>query len=574
MENIGLVDDRVDDRVCALLKCKPMANKIQTNDSVILQNGDHLVDSTKEVRHQNCISNGKDYKSDEEMVEDLNECSHNGVVNTNDKMSDNSVNNCDNESENVMSEEIALIEVISEEQVICEDEPNSHIIKSELSVQQNDNSVCDEEVSNSKNTNKMESNEEDIENVCNRFHSSVDFEAENSSLSESSSQQSQQSSTSQPLPVVSKSASAISDTSAVTSAGIALNSTNSVMSAQNCLLNECTNISSLSGLNKKKFGKFRILSAETNNKLTEDINELSIGASDDNCMDSKFDDKSADSGSGPQDSHDNSELSDSTNPNSTPIKSNKQNKRRGRPTGSTKKDRNSVQMTSQPSFEDEDLSRRRSSRLKTLEARKEQEKAVSARNLDETSCDSIAVHTSDANDSQNSVHESSHNVKQKKKKSKKDKNKSKDKNRDKDNDSKKRKRKKRLMKNDENKQNSFMDQKSEKCKTSDNYKNECFAAPFPPNHYSTIKSNSSPNVTSNKCTTDSDDTSPKPEKVKSRWRRNSELESGHGFDNQRKNAQIVPIMIPRETEPPPPFEAIDDNIYLFERFDQNFVYFN
>ena len=559
IENIGLVDDTS----CALVKCKPMTNNIETNASV-LQNGDHLIDSIKEVEHKKSISNGNVYKHDEEMVEYKNECPHNGVVNTNDKISEHSVNNCDNESEPVViSEEIGLIEIISEEQVICgncDEESDSHLKNDSVS-QQNESNVCDEEVSNSVNLDKTTNNEN--ENVCNRFDSSMDFEAENSSLSSSSSQQSHQSSASQQMPV-SSNASAISDTSAANP----FNSTISAVATQNCQFNECTNVSAVSGLHKKMFGKFRILNDESNNKLNEDLNELSIGPSEDTCIDSKFDDKSADSGSGQQDSHDNSEQSDSTNPNSTPVKSNKQNKRRGRPAGSTKKERNSVPMTS---LEEEDLSRRRSSRLKTLEARKEQEKAVFVKNRDieETSCDSTVVHSSDVNDSQNFVNESSNNVKQKKKKSKKDKNKSKDKNRDKDNESKKRKRKKRLLKNDENKQNCFTDQKS------DNYKNECFAAPLPPTHYSTIKSNHSLNQMSNKCTTDSDDTSPKPEKVKSRWRRNSELESGHGFsvDNHKQNAQIVPIIIPKETEPPPPFDSIEDNIYLFERFDQNLLFF-
>ena len=558
IENIGLVDEKG----CALVKCKPLTDSLDPKDMVVLQNGDHLVDSDEEVGHQKCISNGNVYKSEEE-VNHLSECSQNGVFDHKIcKSSDSinsSVNNAYNESENVvMSEEIDSIEVISEEQVICDnndEQIDSNLIKTKASVEQNHNTVCNEEmcesvVSDAVNGDKCDvrTNFENIENVCSRFDCSVDFEAENSSLSESSSLQS---SASQTMPnSVCNSASAISTTSANT----AMNSV-SIMSAiasQNSQLNECTNISN-SGINKKKFGKFRILNDESNSK-SEDMTEgLTVNSEDSRHEDMKIEDKGLDSGSNFNDSQDNSEQSDN---NSTPHKSNKQSKRRGRPAGSTKKERNSLQSTLQTMFDDEDLSRRRSSRLKTLEARKEQEKAVfvKTRDLDETSCDSTPLNTSDANDSQHSVNES--NIRQKKKKSKKDKNKSKDKNKDKDNDSKKRKRKKKSTKSDENNQNCFSDDK-----TSEDHKNECFATPLPPSHYSNIKSN----PFSVKSATDSDDNSPKPEKVKSRWRRNSELESGHGFcnDMHKHSAQNF---IPKNTEPPPPFDMINENIYLFERF--------
>ena len=308
--------------------------------------------------------------------------------------------------------------------------------------------------------------------------------------------------------------------------------------------NDCTNVLSNSGLNKKKFGKFRFLNDEQN-RATDNACEPPMTHSEETSLDSsKFDEKAVTNESS---SHDNSENSDSSKTEASPLKSNLLNKRRGRPAGSTKKEKIINYITPQTSLEEEDLSRRRSSRLKTLEARKEQERAVFAqqRDLDDSSQESNTVLTSDANDS---VAESAKESKHKKKKSKKDKNKSKDKS--KNSDSKKKRRKKKCV-DDHNKHN---------C----DHQNDHFATPLPPSHYSNIKSNSLSN-SSNRNTIE-DETSPKPEKVKSRWRRNSELEYGHGFNGDKQSAQTVPIIIPKETEPPPPFDALDENVYLFERF--------
>ncbi|RWS30302.1 putative histone-lysine N-methyltransferase-like protein [Leptotrombidium deliense] len=84
-------------------------------------------------------------------------------------------------------------------------------------------------------------------------------------------------------------------------------------------------------------------------------------------------------------------------------------------------------------------------------------------------------------------------------------------------------------------------------------------------------------------TSDSDE-SPKPEKVKSRWRRSSELESGHSSENSSfinvtgnraleslngsisMNAQnISSSNVSKNMEPVPEFVQIDESVYLFER---------
>jgi hypothetical protein len=355
--------------------------------------------------------------------------------------------------------------------------------------------------------------------------------------------------------------------------------TNNAITSHSSRINDSTNVSSVSAISKKKFGKFRILGdSEQNRGCDENLNTENndfISNSEENSIDLRFDRvANAETLSGTQSEsslHDISEHSSaSPNASNTPnTKSSKQTKRRGRPAGSTKKDRTPIVLPPQILLED-DLSRRRSSRLKTLEERREQEKAIVAkhRETDETNANNNVI-ISDTIETTQQI-DSSNSVKQKKKKSKKDKTK---KEKNKESDSKKGKRKKKsLTAFDETKQKQSEEQKSEKCKMLETHKNvsnlECFTPPLPPSHYINIKSNLTLTPPSNKSATDSDDTSPRPEKVKSRWRRNSELESGHGFnsEHQRQNAQNVQIIIPKETEPPPPYEAIDENVYLFERY--------
>ncbi|XP_054168014.1 histone-lysine N-methyltransferase SETD2-like [Oppia nitens] len=238
-----------------------------------------------------------------------------------------------------------------------------------------------------------------------------------------------------------------------------------------------------------------------------------------------------------------------------------------------KKEKSSSQSSTPTHNDDEDdgNSRRRSSRLKTLEARKEQERTLFSKHKDsdENSGDSC-IASNEIIESKHTLIESPNNIsgKQKKKKAKKEKNKSKDKNKDKDRDSEGKKKRKKKHSND--KINSYSDQNYDKFKTQDMHKNsnpECFTAPLPPSHYANIKNNHSLTSPSNKCT-DSDESSPRPEKVKTRWRRNSELEftREHGvIVDHKQNAQMLPISITKETEIPPEFDVIDENIYLFER---------
>lgn len=75
---------------------------------------------------------------------------------------------------------------------------------------------------------------------------------------------------------------------------------------------------------------------------------------------------------------------------------------------------------------------------------------------------------------------------------------------------------------------------------------------------------------------------PKPEKVKSRWTRNSELEFGHGTENHNGDGRPAdspststshsPLsqntsanILRPETESIPKYDHLDENIYLFER---------
>ncbi|CAG2118740.1 unnamed protein product, partial [Medioppia subpectinata] len=333
--------------------------------------------------------------------------------------------------------------------------------------------------------------------------------------------------------------------------------------ADNSHSNESTNVSSVLAVNKKKFGKFRILNDNSDNTCED--NNTPVLNGEDICLDIGFDralGASIETMSTQSESsaHDMSEPSSAAaSPNTTP---NRSTKRRGRPAGSTNKDKLVIQMATQLLEDDDDLSRRRSSRLKTLEARKEQEKGYYGNrqtDIDDTSRDSSIVNTSDANESQHSVVESSVSTKQKKKKSKKDKNKSKEKSSD---SKKSTKRKKKCLVDD--KYHSY-DENNE-----NSHHSEFFTPPLPPSHYQNIRHNKSCVQSSNKCTTDSDDSCPLPQKLKSRWRRNSELESGHqpGFaadHHQKQGAQTVPIIIPKETEPHPTFEMITENNYLFER---------
>ena len=122
---------------------------------------------------------------------------------------------------------------------------------------------------------------------------------------------------------------------------------------------------------------------------------------------------------------------------------------------------------------------------------------------------------------------------------------------------------------------------------------DCFTQPLPPSHLPNLRSSSNHSSTSSTRTLDAEGhLNLKPEKVKSRWRRNSELESGHGTDHHgyanhssqspsssstsssnniahetTKNSPLAPLNtnIPKETEPVPHYDHIDENIYLFER---------
>jgi hypothetical protein len=122
---------------------------------------------------------------------------------------------------------------------------------------------------------------------------------------------------------------------------------------------------------------------------------------------------------------------------------------------------------------------------------------------------------------------------------------------------------------------------------SSNNEAECFAQPLPPSSLidsSKVNSNLSINVGSKSASFENDGSlNLKPEKVKSRWRRNSELESGHKPDhinncakstsplssslvNSPSNQSQSINSLSKQTEPIPEYDHIEENIYLFERY--------
>lgn len=241
-------------------------------------------------------------------------------------------------------------------------------------------------------------------------------------------------------------------------------------------------------------------------------------------------------------------------------------RRRGRPAGSSKKVKVAPsQLTINEIMLEEDLmNRRRSSRIKSLEERKE-EMAKNKSTDDESSRDRNEVEKNE-NESPSKSSDEKHRRKKEKKAKKKEKHKN----------SESKKYKKRKSDNSSNNELTESNQKGNSKLNNANdhsgkFSSNCFTPPQPPLQYQAQSMKWSNNTVSatkaNMSGTDSADSSPKPEKVKSRWRRYSELESICSSDSTPpSNAPpFVQPLIPKETEPLPPFDEIDENICLFER---------
>lgn len=234
--------------------------------------------------------------------------------------------------------------------------------------------------------------------------------------------------------------------------------------------------------------------------------------------------------------------------------------------------------------ETEESNRRRSSRIKSLEERKEieraeREKIQAEQSLHDQPPDPEMVDNEIIVPSVQTMASIVNNGSSKHQKGEKSKSKHKHK-------KKKSRRRKIISHNDDSSEDSGGTKKrglNDGCY--ENRKPDFFTPPLPPSHFSAHKT-SCLTPTSSKTASDSDE-SPKPEKIKSRWRRNSELESGHhsepssfmGSPDRRAfgslNNSLSPnpsspahtITIPKETAPVPPFEHLEDNVYLFDRFD-------
>lgn len=272
--------------------------------------------------------------------------------------------------------------------------------------------------------------------------------------------------------------------------------------------------------------------------------------------------------------------------------------------------------------------RRRSSRLKSLEDKKDRddgdyEEANGADNEEPTAA-AGSEHTMPQ-----ASHHSGHSSKDRSHKSKLKKSK---KHKEKDKEKRKERKKSRSLKEASNANRSESSSEENgssrkamdgKTVNGDRHANlstmDCFTPPLPPTLAAVNLKAATPNplATANMCTNrtgNSSDSSqsPKPEKLKHRWRRNSELESGHklhdhhhshtspamhnfnsdasegspdssnakhplGPYNAQNGSPTLPSAsyvasssslvqpIPKETLPIPPFDRIDENIYLYDR---------
>lgn len=276
--------------------------------------------------------------------------------------------------------------------------------------------------------------------------------------------------------------------------------------------------------------------------------------------------------------------------------------------------------------------RRRSSRLKSLEDKKDRDDGS---NDDPNGADNEGTGTT--SDAMADTHHSGHSSKDRSHKSKSKKSK---KHKDKDKEKRKGRKKSRSLKEASSNANRSESSSEENGGSSSSRKlkmgsmdgnavngdrhnvvnTDCFTPPLPPllaavnlKCATTSTSNPlAPTMSTHNRTGNSSDSSqsPKPEKLKHRWRRNSELESNHKFTDHHShtspamnsfnsdasegspdtNAKLPlgpynanngspPLMsvshsissstvvqqIPRETLPTPHFERIDENLYLFDR---------